>query len=266
MKGKKTAVLIADSTNIRVSMSKNFGPGSRFSYPKFEALYSQDCTFVKKFISGSKSKHGDAFWATLERYNYTVRTYEPKVLMGEGIKKEKQVDASLVAYGTEAIIQYRPDLLIILSGDADMMPLLEKARQYNASIHVWACRGSVSNELRLAADKLHYIDDFMDADIVFFQSMYGRGDGSQENRAQPAAANPGAAASGSHVSEMQLRIKNLEEENKKSAAELVRYKKTASRGGGGRKPRKREMFFLCALLAVIVALIAWKLYKDSAGR
>lgn len=61
---------------------------------------------------------------------------------------QKQIDTSLVADMTEDAILDRFDTAVLVSGDADMIPAVEKVRACGKNVEIASFRGSVSRSLR----------------------------------------------------------------------------------------------------------------------
>ena len=169
-----SAILFADSSNIHIETMKIFGGSARFSYKNFEKLYYGNDIFVEKHITGSISTpHAtDVFWNRMRQNGYTVRTYERRKHYGKSGSKEKVVDTSIVARGAQSITKHNPDIVVLLSGDLDMLPLAEIAREDNCEVHTWSFSASLSHELERASDEVFYIDDYLN-ELIFFQYADG---------------------------------------------------------------------------------------------
>lgn len=164
-------LLVVDNSNIHVTAKEKHGQDARFSYEKFEKeFYSKD-SFVAKQITGSTPPSTDAFWGYMERNGYKVITYERKRdLFGKS--KEKGVDTAIGIRATEAIIDLEPEILVLFSGDLDMKPLVEIAKERSCIIHLWSFRESSSSDLEKECDKIFYIDEY-ESILIYFQNRQG---------------------------------------------------------------------------------------------
>ena len=167
-----TAVLMVDNSNIHVTTKNLYGQSARFSHRSLEELYDGNYRFVEKHIAGSFPPVYHGFWRKMEDNGYYVHTYERKFNFKTGHHGEKSIDTAIVANGIEAIIALKPDVFVLLGGDLDMLPLVEKAKERNVAVHVWAYRNSISREMREAADEFYAIDDCIE-NLIYFQSAYG---------------------------------------------------------------------------------------------
>ena len=78
------------------------------------------------------------------------------------IKIEKGIDASLSTDLLWYAIQNGYDIAILVSGDADYIPPVEKVRLLGKRIELWAFKNSLGSELRKKVDKLNFIDEILD--------------------------------------------------------------------------------------------------------
>ncbi|KAI1069268.1 hypothetical protein LB507_008663 [Fusarium sp. FIESC RH6] len=89
--------------------------------------------------------------------------------MKNGLQKEKGADCKLTADFTDRVKSTNPFLeaayFVVLSGDADMVPAVEKAVEHGFVVHVWSWNRSLSSQLkRLEKDprrlvKVHHLND-----------------------------------------------------------------------------------------------------------
>lgn len=165
-----TAILLIDNSNIHIGTMRMFDDKTaRFSYPAFEKRYC-DYVIPKKYIFGSTPPKNDSFWGTMRERGYEVRTYERKTYAGG--TREKGVDGACIGRGVEAIMNYRPDVVVLLSGDLDMLELIKIAKENGCEVHVWSYKESLAPEMELESDKCFYIDNFLD-DLIYFQTDSG---------------------------------------------------------------------------------------------
>ena len=165
-------LLAVDNSNIIVPTFKSFGIEARFGYTNFEKKFHANDVFVEKLMTGSTPPSTDAFWEKMRGEGYNVITYERKKI-SNGRTTEKVVDTDIVARTTEAIINLKPDILVLLGGDKDMIPLAQMGKKYLCSISMWSYRSSSSGDLEKLCNAVYYIDDYVE-DLIFFQNEQGR--------------------------------------------------------------------------------------------
>ena len=91
----------------------------------------------------------------LEKHNWCIHDVVTRPsLMKDGRKPQigNRLDVGLSVITLEHCLLSRPDVLILLSGDGDYIPLVESIRARNIKIHVISPSGSMSHRL------LHYCD------------------------------------------------------------------------------------------------------------
>ena len=164
-------LLMVDNSNVHISTMKNFGSRARFSYTNFERLYIKD-KFISKQIICSTPPRLDGFWDKMKKSGYKVITYE-RIQTYDGRTEEKGVDTGIVARGTELIINEKPDILLLLSGDLDMKPLVRMAKKYSCDTVLWTYKESVSPDLENECDETFFIDDYAEELIFFRDPIYG---------------------------------------------------------------------------------------------
>ena len=87
------------------------------------------------------------------------------------INGEKAVDTELVAQGLDAINNYDiPGRLVLMSGDSDMLPLVQRAHDKGWEVIIWTWKDSITTSYKKSAyiDSVLFIDDIQD-DYVFFE-------------------------------------------------------------------------------------------------
>ena len=130
----------------------------------------------KGLLYGSEPPPVDTVWEKIRKIkNFSVHSKHRSQLTG----KEKQVDTMLVADITEIAIEtpmYERTTLILISGDADVIPGLEKAlKQERWTVEVYMWKQAIAGSLRrFAADhkdrvKIKELDNYLDK--VTFTSM-----------------------------------------------------------------------------------------------
>ena len=167
----RTVLLVVDNSNVHVHMYKTYGPDARFSYLTFEKLFYGNDKIVSKHMIGSSPPYIYGFWNYMRQNGYEVSVYERK-RDKNGRSYEKAVDTAIVAKAVEAIINHRPDEMVLLSGDLDMSPLVEMAKRYSCYVTMWAFYQSSSSQLEKDCDEVYFIDDYLD-ELIYFQDRGG---------------------------------------------------------------------------------------------
>ncbi len=184
-----TVLLLIDNSNIFISGKEKYDDSSaRFSYTKFEKICAGNDTIIGKIIAGSTPPKNDRFWTQMKEQGYEVCTYE-RVPTGNGHAKEKGVDTVLVTKGTRAIEKLKPSRVVLLTGDADFIPIAGIRDDIKAEggdsfiLDVWAFSNSMSQELVRVSDRDFTIDKHQET-LVYFQGQDGRIEGFNEHYAR----------------------------------------------------------------------------------
>lgn len=105
----------------------------------------------KRFYTAPFRGHGK-FLTALEKSGWTVRILRTRKRFGEeGVDVALAVDMVLqAAAGTKEIV--------LVSGDADLVPAVEAAQALGAKVTVWAFQGELSPDLARAVDEVGLLD------------------------------------------------------------------------------------------------------------
>lgn len=158
-------LLLIDNSNIFIGLNQ-FDYGARIDYIKFRKNYTGNAD-QKNILAGSTPPPNDSFWRTMENNNFEVHTYE-RTKSGE-----KGVDGTILVEGMEHIAETKtPGKIIIMSGDLDMRPLIEKAYSKEWEIILWSWKNSLNSQyqngdLSYCITEIKYLDDIAD-DVVYF--------------------------------------------------------------------------------------------------
>lgn len=152
----KTAIIIADNTNI-LNGAKNYhkSDAARFSYDNFLNMYISYFGYCVEDVIISASGSNSTFirYAADRGFNFF-----------EGWNTsngEKAVDTTAVAYGVKSLFDYKPNCIVILSGDLDFYPLAEIAiEKFFCEVHFWSFKGTTNNNLESVCTDFFYIDDY----------------------------------------------------------------------------------------------------------
>ena len=99
-------------------------------------------------LYGSVPPPVDTFWEKVRTYKWVVKTYERSSVT----HKEKEVDTELVADVTEVVCKtpvHERGTIIIISGDRDMRPAVEKALEngFEVQMYIWKNATSLKGSL-----------------------------------------------------------------------------------------------------------------------
>lgn len=155
-------LLLIDNSNIFIEVKNLVGPEGRFDYDRFDEKYINSRN-QKKILVGSTPPKSDNFWSTMKHKGYDVYTYERK---SQG---EKAVDSKIIAKGVSFIVQQEKSATLnLLSGDFDMLPLIEEALDRGWNVNLWSWRDSLSKDyLEIEKIKIKYLDDVAD-ELIYF--------------------------------------------------------------------------------------------------
>ena len=163
-------ILLIDNSNIFVGLNRFSTSNSsrlpvRFDYIKFTKIFFDNEKQVEKILVGSTPPPNDNFWTFMTKKGFKVTTFE------RTINGEKAVDTELVAQGLDAINNYnKPGRLVLMSGDSDMLPLVQRAHDKGWEVIIWTRKDSITTRYKKSAyiDSVLFIDDIQD-DYVFFE-------------------------------------------------------------------------------------------------
>lgn len=167
-----TDILLIDNSNIFIGLNKFSKLDSifsrlrvRFDYIGFTKLLFDNEKQVEKILVGSTPPPTDNFWMLMRKKGFTVTTFE-RTKHGE-----KAVDTELVAQGLDALNNYHePGRLVLMSGDSDMLPLVQRAHTKGWEVIVWTWKDSINPNYAQSEsiDSVKFIDDIQD-EYVFFE-------------------------------------------------------------------------------------------------
>ena len=135
-------------------------PSWRLDFEKLLACLAAGRSIHSALMVGSSKSEDDPVWTSADEAGFDVIVHERK--LGKG---EKAVDTELVARGTEIIAtSHEPMLLVITSGDADYLPLVDVARRWDWGVEMAAFAESFDphGEMARAVDRIRLLDDCFD--------------------------------------------------------------------------------------------------------
>ena len=118
-------------------------------------------------LYGSRPPEADTVWKKIEKHKWLVDISDKSFHTG----KEKQVDAKLITDLVSLVTKSAPGVVIIVSGDADYIPPIEKALECKWQVEVWAWKQAISSAIKNHPSlnkglQVHYLDENLD-DIMF---------------------------------------------------------------------------------------------------
>lgn len=220
-------ILLVDNSNIHISTVNQLGAMARFSYINLVRIHSND-TILKKHIFGSTPPKNDDFWNIMRQNGWEVTTYERKTNHAGGTQ-EKGVDGAVIAWGVAAIKDFRPDILVLLSGDLDMRALIQVAKENGCKVHIWSYKKALSPIIEAASDKCFYIDNYF-YDLIFYQRV----DGTTETYGQRIERHKREKEEQEREArEREQRLQQLRQEEREQREQQDKQRKTLVRSGIG---------------------------------
>lgn len=109
-------------------------PSWRLDFEKLLACLASGRSIHAALMVGSSRSEDDPVWESADQAGFDVVVHERKPGRGE-----KAVDTELVARGTEIITTTeKPMVLVITSGDADYLPLVDVAHRWDWKVEMAA--------------------------------------------------------------------------------------------------------------------------------
>lgn len=147
----------------RAGLQTSTDPRLRIHLAKFAAVLCRelqlDVSAGVVYAASRAAAHG--VWASVRHaVGWSVHTHAPSACSG----REKQVDGQIIADITErACTTSPPGTIVLVSGDADMLPALEKAAARAWDVVVVGWKHAVSAALlRVPAVRVMHLDAFFD--------------------------------------------------------------------------------------------------------
>lgn len=135
----------------------------RIEIGKLTEVVAAGRTVKEGFLYGSRPPPADTVWEKMRKQGFEVQVYDRSKVTG----KEKKVDTKLVAdVSVKACTTPKEErsTMVIITGDADMIPAIDVALQNEWNVEVAMWEHAMSNELKELARKggrikLRYLDD-----------------------------------------------------------------------------------------------------------
>jgi uncharacterized LabA/DUF88 family protein len=169
---KNKCVILVDNSNIFIGGRKVSAqrqnmqgeqleagdPSWRIDFGNLLSVLSEGRPIHRAILVGSRPPFADAVWKAAEREGFEVIVHDRN-----SRHQEKAIDTELVARGTEIVCECEtPGVLIVASGDADLLPLIVVAKEHGWRTEMWAFRSSFNPESELCqtVDRVQLLDDF----------------------------------------------------------------------------------------------------------
>lgn len=168
---KDKCVILVDNSNIFIGgrqlaaqgpgdSEQSADPDWRIDFGALKDVLAQGREVERALLVGSRPPFADAVWAAAEKEGFEVIVHDRN---SQG--KEKAIDTEIVARGTEIVCTAdEPMTLVIASGDLDLLPLVNVAREYGWKVEVCAFSNSYNpeSELCLACSEVRSLDDYFE--------------------------------------------------------------------------------------------------------
>ena len=119
-------------------------PRARFDIGKLHEVVAEGREVGGRILYGSKPPPVDTVWARVEEQGWKVDIKQKSYHTG----KEKQVDVQLVADIVDLVGQMKNGTVIIVSGDSDYIPAINKALTRGWKVEVWSWERALSADIR----------------------------------------------------------------------------------------------------------------------
>ena len=154
-------MIFIDGSNVFRSMQR-FRNNYRLDYKKLVEKLTEDRNLIRVYYFASSAvppiKSQTNFYEALE-INHNFRTII-KPLKGSGNRRrEKGVDVALVTDFLSLGYKKAYDIGIIVSGDQDYAPAIEKVQDLGIQIEIASFRHSIGRDLLKVCDRRIYLDD-----------------------------------------------------------------------------------------------------------
>lgn len=164
-------VILVDNSNIFIggrqlaasgggASDESVDPNWRIDFRALLDVLGKGREVERALLIGSRPPFVDALWAAAEKEGFEVIVHDRNP---QG--KEKGIDTEIVACGTEIVCTApEPMTLVIASGDLDLLPLVNLAKDYGWKVEVCAFSNSYNpdSELCAACSEVRALDDYFE--------------------------------------------------------------------------------------------------------
>lgn len=127
---------------------------------------------IKINLYGSTPPPVDTVWTTIKSHDVYVSTFARSTWN----KREKEVDAEIIADSVEKALKASYEKVqcdfIIVSGDRDLRPAVEKIKKYGFQVHIWSWKKALASVYRIDDDvKVYLLDNYLE-EIGFRETTF----------------------------------------------------------------------------------------------
>lgn len=169
MAKKDRIMIFIDHNNILHIFMKN--DSFRFDYLKLREIISQgrDVVSTRTYMGLEPLRNPNAksrrkgFFEFLRRHNIEPITARVKIAR-DGTRKEKEIDVKLATDMLSSAYEDLYDKCVLLSGDGDFKPVIEKIISLGKKVEVWSFRDAISSRLSdiVLYRNLFYLDEYLE--------------------------------------------------------------------------------------------------------
>jgi hypothetical protein len=166
LKDARKCLILVDNSNVfiggQIASAMRLGlSGQDHQWrTKFGALLNfllEGRPLLKAILVGSRPPRNDSLWKRPELAGFEVVTHDRN-----SANREKAVDTELATRGARHIAVNPPGVLIIASGDGDLLPLVRLAKELKWKSEVAAFSGAFSSELMAEVGRKRILDGALD--------------------------------------------------------------------------------------------------------
>jgi uncharacterized LabA/DUF88 family protein len=168
---KNKCVILVDNSNIFIGGrqlageaqpddDRDIDPSWRIDFGALIEVLADGRKVEHALLVGSRPPFADAVWEAAAKEGFEVIVHDRNA---QG--KEKAIDTELVARGTEIVcLAEEPMVLVIASGDLDLLPLVNLAKEYGWDVEMCAFSNSYSpeSELCLSCNTVRPLDEYLE--------------------------------------------------------------------------------------------------------
>jgi hypothetical protein len=101
------------------------------------------------YLVGSRPPEYDSLWKYVEKEGYEIKIFDRNC-----VNHEKQVDGELNSAITETVTRNAPGIVVLISGDKDMVPGLWRALKFNWKVEIWFWSCGILSNLNVIHPRL----------------------------------------------------------------------------------------------------------------
>lgn len=121
----------------------------------FGALINEvanECKIIEAVLIGIPPPSDDSLWTVVKSQGFSVKTYD---CYFDTLGKLKTIDIPLAIHGTKTIVKHqKPGILKLLSGDEDLLPLIQLANEEKWETELWGFSQAIPQNLANAVTRV----------------------------------------------------------------------------------------------------------------